>query len=237
MTSTLMEIIRGLRWLLNIPHKSRPERAETTPPATQPIPIPVHAIEPKTPTHAPTTPRDAPSDSTNQPIATSTATGSTATARTTAMTKDELVAIARERAAAHGLDGALVCAVCEQESAWNEYATRIELAFIANYLFPLPEYKDGTLTRNPTELYFRATSWGLMQVLGQVAREFGFTGTYLSELCAPYNSLEFGCRKLRQCMDRKHLEVHAALQKYNGGGNAHYADEVLQRVDKYKEAT
>jgi soluble lytic murein transglycosylase-like protein len=43
----------------------------------------------------------------------------------------EIVALARTTASAHGLDPALVCAVVEQESAWDADAIRYEPAFRA----------------------------------------------------------------------------------------------------------
>ncbi len=42
------------------------------------------------------------------------------------MTKDELVALARTIALAHGLRPDLVCAIVEQESSWRTYAVRYE---------------------------------------------------------------------------------------------------------------
>jgi hypothetical protein len=44
----------------------------------------------------------------------------------------EIVALARTIASAHGLDPALVCAVVEQESAWDAHAIRYEPAFRAH---------------------------------------------------------------------------------------------------------
>jgi hypothetical protein len=74
----------------------------------------------------------------------------------------EIVALARTIASAHGLDPALVCAVVEQESAWDADAIRYEPAFRARYVPPLE--------LPPTEEIARSISWGLMQVMGQVAR-------------------------------------------------------------------
>ncbi len=46
----------------------------------------------------------------------------------------QLVALARRAAAAQSLDPALVCAVVEQESAWNPWAIRYEPLFFAKTL-------------------------------------------------------------------------------------------------------
>jgi soluble lytic murein transglycosylase-like protein len=85
-------------------------------------------------------------------------------------TRESLIALARAAAAAHSLDPALVCAVVEQESAWNSWAIRFEPGFLARYVAPL--HAAGKISA--TEAYARSFSWGLMQVMGQVAREHGF---------------------------------------------------------------
>src|SRR5208282_6594144 len=100
----------------------------------------------------------------------------------------EIVALARSIASEHGLDPALVCAVVEQESAWDAHAIRYEPAFRARYVAPLG------LT--PTEEIARSISWGLLQVMGQVAREHGFAGKFLSALCDAAAGLDVGCAVL-----------------------------------------
>ncbi len=141
----------------------------------------------------------------------------------------EIINLARRIAAEHSLDPALICAVIEQESAWNPWAVRYEPAFLSRYVAPL--YVSGKLSA--TEAYTRAMSWGLMQVMGQVAREFGFKETSLSELCDPATGVEFGCRILASRLARAKADVPAALQAWNGGADANYAAEVLARKRNY----
>ena len=116
----------------------------------------------------------------------------------------EVIDLARQIAAEHGLAPALVCAVIEQESAWNPWAVRYEPGFLSRYIAPL--YTSGKLSA--TEAYTRAMSWGLMQVMGQVAREFGFKEASLSELCDPAAGIEFGCRILAARMARVDIHNH-----------------------------
>jgi soluble lytic murein transglycosylase-like protein len=141
----------------------------------------------------------------------------------------EMIELARNAAAAHGLEPALVCAVIEQESAWCPWAVRYEPGFLSRYVAPL--YTAGKLTA--TEAYTRSMSWGLMQVMGQVAREFGFDAISLPELCAPAIGLDVGCRILAARVTRAHGDISAALLAWNGGNNSEYPAQVLVRKSNY----
>jgi soluble lytic murein transglycosylase-like protein len=141
----------------------------------------------------------------------------------------EIIDLARHIACEHALDPALVCAVIEQESAWNPWAVRYEPGFLSRYIAPL--YTAGKLSA--TEAYTRAMSWGLMQVMGQVAREFGFKEAALSELCDPATGIEFGCRILAVRLARARGDTPAALLAWNGGADANYPAEVLARKRNY----
>jgi hypothetical protein len=159
---------------------------------------------------------------------------------------ESIILIAKEIAPRHGLDPALVCAVIEQESSGNTWAIRWEAAFYVKYILKLGlESTEGTA---------RAISWGLMQVMGEVARENGWTGP-LPALCDPNTGIEIGCKVLAakrataarmeagetitpgpgmtvaqafaMIIDSKTLEL------WNGGGNLNYVAEVLARVKAY----
>jgi soluble lytic murein transglycosylase-like protein len=150
----------------------------------------------------------------------------------------DLIALARTFASKHALDSALsassvictgtalVCAVVEQESAWDVHAIRYEPAFRARYVAPLG--------LPPTEEVARSISWGLMQVMGQVAREHGFNGKFLSALCDPATCLDIGCTVLASKLSAAGNDVARALELWNGGANADYASQVLARIANYK---
>jgi soluble lytic murein transglycosylase-like protein len=137
-------------------------------------------------------------------------------------------ALAAKYAAKHGLDTVLVCAVCEQESDWDTFAVRFEPAFEARYIKP-------ALPSAPTTLELtKAMSFGLMQMMGETAIEFGWKGRFLTELCDPDLGVDFGCAKLRSCLDRAGEDEAKALLLYNGGGNTFYPAQVLARKPKYE---
>ena len=141
--------------------------------------------------------------------------------------KSILITLARGTARGMGLDPILVCALIEQESNWNCWAMRFEPMFLAHYVKPaLPEAPT-------TGEIARATSWGLMQIMGQVALEFGFQGKFYTELCDPSSNIFFGCRKLAKCLESRD-SVKGALLMWNGGGNPAYADQVLARMKNYQ---
>ncbi|HKV25533.1 MAG TPA: lytic transglycosylase domain-containing protein [Candidatus Acidoferrum sp.] len=141
----------------------------------------------------------------------------------------QLVALARKAAASQSLDPALACAVIEQESAWNPWAIRYEPAFFAKYVANL--YTNNKISAS--EAYARGFSWGLMQVMGQVARELGFDAPFLAELCAPDANLAVGCKLLRKKLDAMDGDVTRGLLAWNGGSNPAYPSQVLARRVHY----
>lgn len=142
------------------------------------------------------------------------------------MTLPDLQQLAMNVAHKYGLDPFLVCAMCENESSWNPEAERYEPGFFHRYISSMKNLSEE-------EMRLRATSLGLMQVMGQVAREQGFTEP-LSELKKPLNSLEHGCKKLAKCWRNHFGEVKAVLLAYNGGGDLGYPDRTLKLYNKYK---
>jgi len=140
-----------------------------------------------------------------------------------------LVTLARKAAAAQSLDPALVCSVIEQESGWNPWAMRYEPLFFNKYVASL--YTNNKISAS--EAYARGFSWGLMQVMGQVARENGFDAPFLSALCEPEQGLAIGCKVLRKKFDAASGDTTRALLAWNGGANAAYAAQVLARRPHY----
>jgi len=152
----------------------------------------------------------------------------------------DLVTLARDIATQHGLDPALVCGMVLVESDWKPWASRYESAFFARYLDNSRVHLEvREFLRNApfhatfeTELRERAFSRGLLQIMGQVARERGFKGL-LPRLHDPEVGLEYGCRHLKWMLGRAEGITRIALLKYNGGGDPSYPNKVLLASEKY----
>lgn len=95
------------------------------------------------------------------------------------------------------------------------------------------------------EWWAQQASWGLLQVMGAVAREHGFRNNYLVELCDPIQGLSAGCAVMSELLAWSKGNIEQALSAYNGGrgGNAvrpfrnqAYADRVLAAHKKLLSA-
>lgn len=105
----------------------------------------------------------------------------------------------------YGIDANLLAAIAEQESGFNQSA----------------QSEAGAL--------------GIMQLMPDTANGLGVDATDLA------GNIEGGAKYIKQMLDQFGGDVHKALEAYNGGpGNVgiaqtmKYADEVLQRYEKFK---
>lgn len=94
------------------------------------------------------------------------------------------------------------------------------------------------------EWWGQQASFGLMQVMGAVAREHGCDVPYLTALCDPALGLLYGCRHLSSLMSRYawNGQITAAIAAYNAGSprkvgtrfeNQHYVDRVMAAARGY----
>ena len=122
---------------------------------------------------------------------------------------------------------AVVQAICMVESTGNEWANRFEPGF--RYLV------GDANSLSPTERTNQMISWGLMQVMGAVAREHGYKGP-LPKLCDPYTGLTYGMRHLARYY-AKYNDWPQTIASYNAGSprvvgskfvNQSYVDKVLR---------
>lgn len=133
------------------------------------------------------------------------------------MIYDDLFAAAETT---HNLPAGILRAMAVQESGLNPWAGRFERAFQEHYInsrmrSDLPGLWPRGVSEE-TERVWRSTSWGLLQVMGQVARELGFVGPFLSQLTDPETGIEFGARQLAAKL-KKYPVLADALSAYNSG--------------------
>jgi len=149
--------------------------------------------------------------------------------------------IAAEVAHTHGLEPALVCCIVEQESRWNTWLSRYEQGFFTKYLDNSSIHAAARdfaraapyILSFDTELRERAFSRGLMQVMGQTAREVGFKDP-LPMMHDPETGLSVGCKYLARLLSSCRGDVKKALLRYNGGGDPRYPNKVLGNMEKYR---
>lgn len=113
----------------------------------------------------------------------------------------------------HSLDPALVGAIVQVESGGNGYAMRYEPKW--DYLLTPEKFAKMLGITEETERQMQRFSYGVMQVMGSVARELGFQSS-LAKLTHQGLGIEFGCLKLKQLLT-KYPHLTDAVAAYNAG--------------------
>lgn len=148
----------------------------------------------------------------------------------------KLSEIIESKAKEHGIPAKLIAAIVKVESGGNTYANRYESHY--KWLYKVEEFANQSMASFATEENSQKTSWGLMQVMGAVARERGFTGDFLTELCDPRLGIEYGCKHLKHYYNR-YDDWKDAVAAYNAGSsrkkdNGDYVNQAyVNKVFKY----
>lgn len=135
-------------------------------------------------------------------------------------------------AAKYGVDPMLAAAIIQTESSGNRYCLRYEKNW--RYLVTPEIYAKELGITDDTEIQTQMFSYGLMQIMGSIARELGHHGAMGLLFDAQLN-LDLGCKKIAQCL-RKYQKLEDAIASYNAG-SARYNDGVLVNqgyVDRVK---
>ncbi len=143
--------------------------------------------------------------------------------------------LAQSQAKRFGVDPLLVQALITVESNWDEWAYRFEPNYL--YLFKAKEFAVKDAVSLASETSFQKTSFGLMQVMGAVAREHGLEGS-LGRLFIPEINMEYGIRLLLS-LKRRYERLQDQIAAYNAGSaktdaltgqyrNQRYVDKVLR---------
>jgi soluble lytic murein transglycosylase-like protein len=155
-------------------------------------------------------------------------------------TRAEIMMHIEEAADFHMHPVNLITAIVSVESSFNPSAFLHEPRFYARYILG-GMFKPIPPCSKETEAWARATSWGLMQVMGQVARERGFKGTFLTDLCIPVVGIYWGCEHLGYLRSRyeKTHGIEGVVAAYNAGSprKNHTGKFINQAyVEKVREA-
>lgn len=157
------------------------------------------------------------------------------------MTTASIRAALEATAAKHGLEPNLVEAIVLTESGGNPYAVKPEPFY--PYLFNVRTNKPFAVTREQAaaktapvefpalaghrdqEWWGQQQSWGLMQVMGAVARELGFRGPYLTQLTEVMTGLHYGCKHFAAQLAWAKNRTDLALGAYNAGRGGASGDQ------------
>lgn len=156
-----------------------------------------------------------------------------------------ILALIEEAARAACLSADLVAAVVRVESggdpfAWNPepryrylWNVRTRLPFRTLTAFEVasetpPADFPCLAGDRDQEWWGQQASWGLMQLMGAVAREEGFSRPYLPELSDPAANLLVGCRHLRGLVLWAHGDLAQAAAAYNAGRGGWQSDAGLR---------
>src|SRR5688572_4859310 len=177
------------------------------------------------------------------------------------MTTGDIRAAIEAQAAKHGLEPNLVEAVVITESGGNPWAWNPEPRY--RYLVdvrsgrPFRAMTEAEVTaKTPPadfpclagdrdqEWWGQQASWGLMQVMGAVAREKGYAASYLPALCDPAQGVDLGAAVLAGHLKWAAGDLEKGLMAYNGGrgtalrrGNPEYPAKVLKILNRLKAGT
>jgi len=144
-----------------------------------------------------------------------------------------------EIAESYNLDPALVYGVCKRESGLNKFAARYEPVY--KYLY-FPEKVKPENCSLATEIVFQKMSIGIMQVMGAVFREYGYSG-WLSTIFPDLKTqLTYGCKHLS--IKIKKYGITNGIAAYNSGypryidngilQNQKYVNDILIYAGEYK---
>jgi len=138
----------------------------------------------------------------------------------------------------YGLDEKIVYGICITESNFNQYAIRYEPDY--RWIEDTESHKPQGCTHH-TERFLQKCSIGIMQVMGGVYRQYGFTG-WLTTIFEDVNiQLDYGCRHLRSKIKKYGSEN--GILAYNSGSpiknnageyiNKAYLERVLKFSKEY----
>jgi soluble lytic murein transglycosylase-like protein len=178
------------------------------------------------------------------------------------MITDSIVDMARKESTTQGVSLALILGVIETESSGDTWAYNPEPKY--HWLwdfknqrpfraitkaedcseFPPDDFSAPAGADTDAEWWGQQASWGLMQVMGAVAREHGYGGRFLTSLCDPATGVWVGTVVLKSLLKRWG-DPEMAAASYNAGSvsfrpggkeftNQRYVDKVITASKRWQ---
>lgn len=155
---------------------------------------------------------------------------------------DDMVAHIVAVANRYAIPTYLLAAICAKESGFDPWAWNPEPQY--RYLWDVAKgepFRRLTVEESRSEAppadfpriggdrdqewWGQQSSWGMAQIMGAVAREYGFRGVFFPQLSDPEVGLEYACRFLRRLLSR--YDQQDAVSAYNAGR------PTIDNYDKY----
>lgn len=115
----------------------------------------------------------------------------------------------------------LVQAIVCKESGGDSNAVRFEIGYFDNGVVKSEaltwEKSHKGMPSYQTERAMRATSFGLLQIMGQLAREQGYKGDFLTYLLDPRENILFGITIMKKWLVRLKGNVDHLILAWNRG--------------------
>jgi len=158
--------------------------------------------------------------------------------------KEKILELAVKTAQAKGLTGLehIICGIIQKESAFNPYTARYEPHY--RWLYKPEKFYKTYSSSIKTEIVFQKTSWGLMQVMGALARELGYEKPLPFLFVDVEAQLGLGITYFKMLLDR-YGNIEDAVSAYNAGYpakneagmyiNQNYVSDVLFYASFFKE--
>lgn len=143
------------------------------------------------------------------------------------MTKEELRPYIEKWSTKYDCPANIIYGVMKKESGLNHIVVRYENNY--KWLYKPGEVKPATCSFD-TEIVLQKVSYGLMQVMGAVFREYGFVG-WLTELVNDVDrQVQYGVKHLSKKI--KKYGLNGGISAYNAGipssTNQSYVNDVLK---------
>ena len=144
----------------------------------------------------------------------------------TTQSKQYIMDCISRRAKDFGLDKKIITAICYVESSMNPDAVRFEPEY---RWFYQPEVVCPHGITIETEKIMQMCSWGLMQVMGGVLREYGYEG-FIHKISID-DQIYYGVKHLKRKIGKYGLK--AGVCAYNSGSPVYDSTGELKNIDYF----